>query len=106
MSVISGDAVPAVCDLEDKEVAEECMKVLRELFREQVTTLPLMSEQETVTFHPCPGHIAPPVCSYLIHSLIKPTALILDVASLSRFCLLENSFISAGSEPQFSVCSD
>uniref|UniRef100_A0A672IRF9 CW-type domain-containing protein n=1 Tax=Salarias fasciatus TaxID=181472 RepID=A0A672IRF9_SALFA len=35
MSVISGDAVPAVRDMEDKEVVNECMKVLRELFKEQ-----------------------------------------------------------------------
>ncbi|KAM9727334.1 lysine-specific histone demethylase 2-like isoform 2-T2 [Menidia menidia] len=31
MSVISGDAVPAVCELEDQEVVGECLKVLREL---------------------------------------------------------------------------
>lgn len=37
MSVITGDAVPAVRDMEDKEVVDECMKVLRELFKEQVT---------------------------------------------------------------------
>lgn len=36
MSVISGDAVSSVQDMEDKEVMEECMKVLRELFKEQV----------------------------------------------------------------------
>lgn len=36
MSVISGDAVTVVQDMEDKEVMEECMKVLRELFKEQV----------------------------------------------------------------------
>lgn len=36
MSVISGDAVTLVQDMEDKEVMEECMKVLRELFKEQV----------------------------------------------------------------------
>ncbi|KAM9726772.1 uncharacterized protein ACNS7B_017615 [Menidia menidia] len=35
MSVISGDAVPAVCELEDQEVVGECLKVLRELFPEQ-----------------------------------------------------------------------
>ena len=38
MSVISGDAVPAVCELEDQEVVGECLKVLRELFPEQVST--------------------------------------------------------------------
>ena len=36
MSVITGDAVAAVRDMEDKEVVDECMKVLRELFKEQV----------------------------------------------------------------------
>lgn len=36
MSVITGEAVPAVWDMEDKEVVDECMKVLRELFKEQV----------------------------------------------------------------------
>lgn len=36
MSVISGDAVTLVQEMEDKEVIEECMKVLRELFKEQV----------------------------------------------------------------------
>lgn len=36
MSVISGDAVTAVQDMEDKEVMEDCMKVLCELFKEQV----------------------------------------------------------------------
>lgn len=36
MSVITGDAVPAVRDMEDKEVVDECIKVLRELFKEQV----------------------------------------------------------------------
>lgn len=36
MSVISGDAVTLVQDMEDKVVMEECMKVLRELFKEQV----------------------------------------------------------------------
>uniref|UniRef100_A0A673AWT9 [histone-H3]-N(6),N(6)-dimethyl-L-lysine(4) FAD-dependent demethylase n=1 Tax=Sphaeramia orbicularis TaxID=375764 RepID=A0A673AWT9_9TELE len=35
MSVITGDAVPAVREMEDKEVVDECMKVLRELFKEQ-----------------------------------------------------------------------
>lgn len=37
MSVITGDAVTVVRDMEDKEVAGECLKVLRELFKEQVT---------------------------------------------------------------------
>lgn len=36
MSVISGDAVTLVQDMEDQQVMEECMKVLRELFKEQV----------------------------------------------------------------------
>lgn len=42
MSVITGDAVPAVRDMEDKEVVDECMKVLRELFKEQVMMSHLM----------------------------------------------------------------
>lgn len=41
MSVITGDAVPAVRDMEDKEVVYECMKVLRELFKEQDVPEPL-----------------------------------------------------------------
>ncbi|XP_023266283.1 lysine-specific histone demethylase 1B-like [Seriola lalandi dorsalis] len=41
MSVITGDAVPAVRDMEDKEVVDECMKVLRELFKEQEVPEPL-----------------------------------------------------------------
>lgn len=36
MSVITGEAVPSVRDMEDKVVVEECLKVLRELFKEQV----------------------------------------------------------------------
>lgn len=36
MSVITGDAVTVVRDMEDKEVVGECLKVLRELFKEQV----------------------------------------------------------------------
>lgn len=36
MSVITGDAVTVVRDMEDKEVVGECMKVLHELFKEQV----------------------------------------------------------------------
>uniref|UniRef100_A0AAZ3SLI0 CW-type domain-containing protein n=1 Tax=Oncorhynchus tshawytscha TaxID=74940 RepID=A0AAZ3SLI0_ONCTS len=35
MSVISGEAVPSIRDMEDKDVADQCMKVLRELFKEQ-----------------------------------------------------------------------
>uniref|UniRef100_A0A7N6B4Y0 [histone-H3]-N(6),N(6)-dimethyl-L-lysine(4) FAD-dependent demethylase n=1 Tax=Anabas testudineus TaxID=64144 RepID=A0A7N6B4Y0_ANATE len=41
MSVITGDAVPAIRDMEDKEVVDECMKVLRELFKEQEVPEPL-----------------------------------------------------------------
>ncbi|CAG14234.1 unnamed protein product, partial [Tetraodon nigroviridis] len=41
MSVISGDAVTLVQEMEDKEVIEECMKVLRELFKEQDVPEPL-----------------------------------------------------------------
>ncbi|XP_064839006.1 lysine-specific histone demethylase 2 [Oncorhynchus masou masou] len=35
MSVISGEAVPSIRDMEDKDVTDQCMKVLRELFKEQ-----------------------------------------------------------------------
>ncbi|XP_077599360.1 lysine-specific histone demethylase 2 isoform X2 [Stigmatopora nigra] len=41
MSVIAGDAVGAVRDLQDKDVAAECVKVLRELFKEQEVPEPL-----------------------------------------------------------------
>uniref|UniRef100_A0A8C4F6N7 [histone-H3]-N(6),N(6)-dimethyl-L-lysine(4) FAD-dependent demethylase n=1 Tax=Dicentrarchus labrax TaxID=13489 RepID=A0A8C4F6N7_DICLA len=41
MSVITGDAVSAVRDMEDKEVVDECMKVLRELFKEQEVPEPV-----------------------------------------------------------------
>lgn len=41
MSVITGDAVPAVRDMEDEEVVDECMKVLRELFKEQEVPEPV-----------------------------------------------------------------
>uniref|UniRef100_A0A3Q3R0G8 [histone-H3]-N(6),N(6)-dimethyl-L-lysine(4) FAD-dependent demethylase n=1 Tax=Monopterus albus TaxID=43700 RepID=A0A3Q3R0G8_MONAL len=41
MSVITGDAVPAVRVMEDKEVVDECVKVLRELFKEQEVPEPL-----------------------------------------------------------------
>uniref|UniRef100_G3NC89 [histone-H3]-N(6),N(6)-dimethyl-L-lysine(4) FAD-dependent demethylase n=1 Tax=Gasterosteus aculeatus aculeatus TaxID=481459 RepID=G3NC89_GASAC len=41
MSVITGEAVHAVRDMEDKEVVDECMKVLRELFKEQDVPEPL-----------------------------------------------------------------
>ena len=37
MSVVSGDAVASIREMEEKEVVEECMKVLRELFKEQVS---------------------------------------------------------------------
>uniref|UniRef100_A0A3P8VET1 [histone-H3]-N(6),N(6)-dimethyl-L-lysine(4) FAD-dependent demethylase n=1 Tax=Cynoglossus semilaevis TaxID=244447 RepID=A0A3P8VET1_CYNSE len=41
MSVITGDAVYAVGDMEDREVVRECMTVLRELFKEQDVPDPL-----------------------------------------------------------------
>ncbi|XP_024154108.1 lysine-specific histone demethylase 1B isoform X1 [Oryzias melastigma] len=41
MSVISGDAVAAVRDMEEKDVVNECMKVLRELFKEQEVPEPV-----------------------------------------------------------------
>lgn len=39
MSVITGEALPSIRDMEDKDVADQCMKVLRELFKEQVLEL-------------------------------------------------------------------
>lgn len=36
MSVIAGEAVAAVRSLEDKQVLQQCMASLRELFKEQV----------------------------------------------------------------------
>uniref|UniRef100_A0A3B3TN55 [histone-H3]-N(6),N(6)-dimethyl-L-lysine(4) FAD-dependent demethylase n=1 Tax=Poecilia latipinna TaxID=48699 RepID=A0A3B3TN55_9TELE len=41
MSIMSGDAVSAVGDLEDSEVVDECLKVLRELFTDQEVPDPL-----------------------------------------------------------------
>uniref|UniRef100_A0A3Q2TCI5 Lysine demethylase 1B n=1 Tax=Fundulus heteroclitus TaxID=8078 RepID=A0A3Q2TCI5_FUNHE len=41
MSIMSGDAVSAVENLEDKQVVDECLKVLRELFKEQEVPEPL-----------------------------------------------------------------
>ncbi|XP_072304213.1 lysine-specific histone demethylase 2 [Eucyclogobius newberryi] len=41
MSIISGDAVAAVREMEEKAVIEVCMKVLRELFKEQEVPDPL-----------------------------------------------------------------
>nr|XP_057904009.1 lysine-specific histone demethylase 2 isoform X3 [Doryrhamphus excisus] len=43
MSVIAGDAVAAVRDMEDEDVVHECVKVLRELFKEQEVPEPLRS---------------------------------------------------------------
>lgn len=37
MSVITGEAVAVVRELEDKDVVELCMSVLRELYKEQVS---------------------------------------------------------------------
>lgn len=36
MSVITGDAVSSIKNMEDKQVLQQCMIVLRELFKEQV----------------------------------------------------------------------
>uniref|UniRef100_A0A8C9WNK2 Lysine demethylase 1B n=1 Tax=Scleropages formosus TaxID=113540 RepID=A0A8C9WNK2_SCLFO len=41
MSVITGDAVATIRDMEDSQVANLCMKVLRELFREQEVPEPV-----------------------------------------------------------------
>lgn len=43
MSIISGDAVAAVKEMEDKTVIDICMKILRELFKEQDVPDPLNS---------------------------------------------------------------
>lgn len=37
MSVIAGEAVAALRDLDDKQVLQQCMATLRELFKEQVS---------------------------------------------------------------------
>lgn len=49
MSIISGDAVSSVRDMEDKEVVDECMRVLRELFKEQVILLLLLKSLRSYT---------------------------------------------------------
>lgn len=41
MSVITGEALSIVRDLEDKEAADMCLRVLRELFQDQVKTTTL-----------------------------------------------------------------
>uniref|UniRef100_A0A674EWN1 [histone-H3]-N(6),N(6)-dimethyl-L-lysine(4) FAD-dependent demethylase n=1 Tax=Salmo trutta TaxID=8032 RepID=A0A674EWN1_SALTR len=41
MSVITGEALPSIRDMEDKDVADQCMKVLRELFKEQEVPEPV-----------------------------------------------------------------
>ncbi|MBN3314364.1 KDM1B demethylase, partial [Atractosteus spatula] len=41
MSVITGDAVSIIRDMEDKQVAEFCMSILRELFKEQEVPDPM-----------------------------------------------------------------
>lgn len=38
MSVLTGEALATVKDMEDKEVADMCLRVLRELFQDQVKT--------------------------------------------------------------------
>lgn len=49
MSIISGDAVSSVRDMEDKEVVDGCMRVLRELFKEQVILLLLLKSFRSYT---------------------------------------------------------
>lgn len=49
MSIISGDAVSSVRDMEDKEVVDECMRVLRELFKEQVILLLVLKSFRSYT---------------------------------------------------------
>lgn len=47
MSVIAGEAVAAVKSLEDKQVLQQCMATLRELFKEQVRHPSLKRERLT-----------------------------------------------------------
>jgi len=39
MSVVTGDAVTTIKNLDDNQVLQQCMTVLRELFKEQVRSL-------------------------------------------------------------------
>lgn len=54
MSVITGDAQAMVRDLEDKEVVELCMNVLRELYKEQVSWPGEVSDMDK-TYYPQKG---------------------------------------------------
>lgn len=40
MSVVAGEAVASIRTLEDKQVLQQCMAALRELFKEQVRETP------------------------------------------------------------------
>lgn len=51
MSVISGEAVTLLQDMEDKEVMEECMKVLRDLFKKQVNFVNVLNCINPAAFH-------------------------------------------------------
>ncbi|KAJ7991478.1 hypothetical protein DPEC_G00284290 [Dallia pectoralis] len=41
MSVVTGEAVTSIRDMEDKDVADQCLKVLRDLFKEQEVPEPV-----------------------------------------------------------------
>ena len=43
MTIVSGDAVAETQGMEDKEVAENCVKVLRNMFPEQVQPTSLLT---------------------------------------------------------------
>lgn len=62
MSIISGDAVSAVGDMEEKDVVDECVKVLRELFKEQVLTFGV----STV----CRGTLLHSVCVRTVYAIL------------------------------------
>ena len=45
MSVVAGEAVASVRNLDDKQVLQQCMATLRELFKEQVRETSLTGER-------------------------------------------------------------
>lgn len=53
MSVIAGEAVAAVRNLEDKQVLQQCMATLRELFKEQVRHTLFEKRNMLIANFPC-----------------------------------------------------
>lgn len=53
MSVIAGEAVAAVRSLEDKQVLQQCMATLRELFKEQVRHTPFEKRKTHLPLTSC-----------------------------------------------------